>query len=153
MTNDNLTIDQFLTPFVVAHQAGRPLATVMRIDRLDRILRQCVEAQEHTVQCVECRAVYLIERAFNPDNPFATAMSVDRLLFALGAFVHAPWLQGDPVMQAEQWRFVRAIVEAVERTPEFDDRYMTPELARQITMLREHVTWGLHRTSQARGRK
>jgi hypothetical protein len=152
MTDNNLTIDRFLTPFVAAHQAGKPIVTVLRIDRLDRILRRCIEQQERTVECVECRAAYLIEKAFNPDNPFATSMSVDRLLYALGAYVHAPWLQSDPVMQAEQWRFVRAIVDAVERTPGFDERHMTPDLARQITMLREHVKYGLHRTSQALGR-
>lgn len=151
MTNSNLTIDQFLTPFVVAHQAGKPIVTVLRIDRLDRILRRCLEAQEHTVQCVECRAVYLIEKAFNPDNPFAASMGVERLLYALGAFVHSPWLQSEIEMQAEQWRFVRAVVDAVERTPDFEERHLTPDLARQITMLREHVKYGLHRTSQARG--
>jgi hypothetical protein len=153
MTDDNLTIDRFLTPFVVAHQAGKPIVTVMRIDRLDRILRTCIEAQESGMQCVECRAIYLIEKAFNPVNPYATSMNVDLLLYALGAFVHSPWLQRDVEMQAEQWRLVRAIVDAVERTPGFEQRHATPQLARQITMLRDHVTWGLHRTSQARGRR
>jgi len=150
MTDDNLTIDRFLTPFVPLHQSGKPLVTVMRIDRLDRILRQCIEAQEDGVHCLECRALLLIEKAFNSVNPVASALSVDRLLFALGAYVHSPWLQSDVAMQAEQWRFVRAIVDAVERTPEFDQRYMTPQLERQIVMLREHVSWGLRRSSQAR---
>jgi len=153
MTDNNLTIDRFLTPFVVAHQAGKPIVTVLRIDRLDRILRRCIEEQESRVQCVDCRAIYLIEKAFNPVNPFATSMSVDRLIYALGEFVHSPWLQDDVEMQAEQWRFVRAIVDAVERTPGFEERHMTPQLERQITMLRDHVRWGLHRTSQARGRR
>ena len=150
MTDDTLTIDRFLTPFVTAHQAGKPLVTVMRIDRLDRILRRCIEAQEDSVHCVECRALLLIEKAFNSVDPVASALGVDRLLFALGAFVHSPWLQTDGEMQAEQWVFVRAIVDAVERTPQFEQRYLTPEVARQVTMLRDHVAWGLERTANAR---
>ncbi|WP_411699664.1 hypothetical protein [Conyzicola sp.] len=150
MTNDTLTINQFLTPFVAAYSAGKPLVTVLRIERLDILLRECIEAQDDTVHCVDCRAALAIEKVFNTVNPFATAMAVDRLLYALGPFVHSPWLRSDPLMQAEQWRLVRAIVDAVERTPGFDEIHMTPYLARQITMLREHVTYGLRATSQAR---
>jgi hypothetical protein len=150
MTNSDLTIDKFLTPFVADFQAGKPITTALRIERLDKLLRECVEAQDGTVQCVECRAILSIEKVFNPIDPFATSMNVDRLLWALGAFVHSPWLRSDPEMQAEQWRFTKAIVDAVQRTPRFEERFMTPELARQIAMLRDHVKWGLHRTAQAR---
>jgi hypothetical protein len=150
MTTHNQTIDQFLTPFIAAHQAGKPITTALRIERLDALLRACIEDQDQTVTCVECCAALSIERVFNAVNPFATVMGLDRLLYALGTFVHTPWLRSDPEMQAEQWRLVRAIVDAVLRAPGFHERHMTPELERQITMLREHVTWGLHRTSQAR---
>ena len=150
MTTHDQTIDQFLTPFIAAHQAGKPITTALRIERLDALLRDCIEDQDQTVACVECRAALSIERVFNEVNPFASVMALDRLLYALGAFVHAPWLRSDPEMQAEQWRLVRAIVDGVLRVPGFEERHMTPELERQITMLREHVTWGLHRTSQAR---
>ena len=153
MTNNNLTIDQFLTSFVAAHQAGKPITTALRIEQLDTLLRACLEEQDDTVQCVECRAILSIEKAFNSVNPFATSMAVDRLLYALGAYVHAPWLRSNAEMQAEQWRFVSAMVDAIERTPRFESLYLTPHLARQITMLREHVKYGLHRTSQARGRR
>jgi len=152
MTDNDLTIDRFLTPFVAAYSAGKPIVTVLRIDRLDTLLRACVEDQDRTVQCVECRAVLSIEKVFNEVNPFAASMTLDRLLYALGFFVHSPWLRSDPEMQAEQWRFVRAIVDAVERTPRFHERLMTPNLERQITMLREHITHGLRRSSQARRR-
>jgi hypothetical protein len=150
MTNDTLTIDRFLTPFLAAYSAGKPIVTVLRIERLDILLRECIEAQDHTVQCVDCRAVLAIEKVFNTVNPFATAMGVDRLLYALGAFVHSPWLRSDPLMQAEQWRLVRALVDAVERTPRFAELHLTPDLERQITMLREHVKYGLRATSQVR---
>jgi len=150
MTDNDLTIDRFLTPFVADYQSGKPITTALRIERLDMLLRQCVEAQDETVRCVECRAILSLEKVFNPVDPFATSMGVDRLLYALGAFVHSPWLRSDSEMQAEQWRFVRAIVDAVRRTSCFDERFMTPELKRQITMLLDHARWGLHRTSQAR---
>jgi len=153
MTDNDLTIDRFLTPFVASYTAGKPVVTALRIDRLDTLLRECVEDQDRTVECVECRAVLSIEKVFNAVNPFAASMTLDRLLYALGHYVHSPWLRSDPEMQAEQWRFVRAIVDAVERTPRFHERHMTPNLERQITMLREHITYGLRRTAQARGRR
>ena len=152
MTDDNLTIDPFLTAFVAAHQAGKPITTALRIERLDELLRECLEEQDATVECVECRAVLAIERVFNPVNPFAASMTLDRLLYALGPFVHAPWLRTDPEMQAEQWRFVRAIVEAVQRTPLFHERFGSPAIARQLAMLDDHVARGLRRSSQARRR-
>jgi hypothetical protein len=150
MTNEPLTIDRFLTPFLAAYGAGKPIVTALRIERLDILLRECIEAQDETVTCVDCRAALAIENVFNSANPFASVMGVDRLLYALGAFVHAPWLRSDPLMQAEQWRLVRAVVDAVERTPRFAELHLTAELARQITMLREHVSYGLRATSQAR---
>ena len=151
MTNPYLTIDPFLTSFVKAHGAGKPAAVVSRIEYLDALLRRCLEEQDDEVQCVECRARLSIEKVFNSVNPFATAMWLDRLLWALGYFVHSPWLRSDTVMQAEQWRFVKAIVESVVQTPHFREYYLTPDLARQITMLRDHVRHGLQCTSQLRG--
>ena len=150
MTNHNLTIDEFLTPFVADYGAGKHIVTALRIERLDALLRECVEAQDGAVQCAECRALISIEKVFNPDNPVATAMGLEHLVFSLWHFVHSPWLRSDVAMQAEQWRFVRAIVDAVERTPRFRELHLSPALERQIAGLRDHVTWGLKRTSQAR---
>jgi len=146
MTTDNITIAPFLTAFFEAYRVGRPATELGRITYLDALLRRCLEAASDRIDCDECEAAIAIERVFNPVDPFASTMRLDKLLQVLGAFVHSPWLRSDAAMQAAQWRLVREIVDVLEVDP-FVVSLGFEEL---IVWLRDHIDQGLRRTSQRR---
>jgi len=146
MTTNTITIGPFLSAFFEAYRVGKPASELDRITYLDALLRRCLESAADRVDCDECQAAIAIERVFNPVDPFATSMGLDKLLLVLGDFVHSPWLRSDVAMQAAQWRLVREIVDAVEFAPvifalHFEDH---------IVWLRDHIDRGLRRTSQRR---
>jgi hypothetical protein len=140
------TIDQFLTAFVERHRAGKPAAAVARIDYLDALLRQCLEEDNHWLECPECRSLVALERLVNPVNPFATVISLEKLVTALAYFVHSPWLRSDPAMQAAQWRLVEALLDALEAHPRMD----WWGLHETRSMLRRHIDHGLRRSKGER---
>jgi hypothetical protein len=141
------TIDPFLTAFFGRYRAGKPSAAVARIDYLDTLLRRCLEEESAWLQCVECQSLISLERAVNHANPFATVMPLEKLVPALGYFVHAPWLRSDAAMQAAQWRLVEALLDGLEDRPDFD----WSGLGQTHGMLRAHIHSGLRRASRARG--
>lgn len=146
MKNSYLTIDPFLTASTDAYCARLDEVDAVRVRYLDTLLRQCVEELAFDVQCVECRALLTLERAFNPANPYATSMSLTNLLNALFSFVHVPWLRSDVAMAAAQWKFVRALLDALEQSP----LALTARRRADVVMLRKHITAGLKATSQGR---
>ena len=146
MITNEITIAPFLTAFVEAYRADEPASERKRIAYLDVLLRRCVEATSDRGLCDGCRALLAVERVFNPVDPFASAMGIEKLIYILGVFVHSPWLRSDVAMEAAQWRFVRELVRILEVTPVvvsngYDD---------EIEWLREHIDRGLRRTSQRR---
>ncbi|MET4581759.1 hypothetical protein ABIE21_001249 [Conyzicola nivalis] len=146
MTTNEITIAPFLTAFVEAYRADKPAAEVKRITYLDALLRRCVEATSDRGLCDECRVLLDFERAFNPVDPFASAMGMEKLIYILGVFVHSPWLRSDVAMEAAQWRFVRELVRILEVTP----IVVSLGYRDEIEWLREHIDRGLRSTSQRR---
>lgn len=146
MTTDNTTIAPFLTAFFEAYRVGKPATELSRITYLDALLRRCLEAASDRIDCDECEAAIAIERVFNPVDPFASSMGLDKLLQVLGIFVHSPWLRSDDAMQAAQWRLVRGLVDALEFTPVM----ISFDFEEHIVWLRDHIDQGLRRTSQRR---
>lgn len=146
MTTNEITIAPFLTAFVETYRAGKPAAEVKRITYLDALLRSCVEATSDRGFCDGCRALLAIEKVFNPVDPFASSMGIEKLIFVLGVFVHSPWLRSDLAMEAAQWRFVRELVRILEVTP----IVVSLGYRDEIEWLREHIDRGLRGTSQRR---
>jgi hypothetical protein len=150
MTNEYPpTIDQFLTAFFERHRTGKPAATVARIDYLDTLLRRCLEEDNDWLDCPECRSLVALERLVNPVNPFATVISLEKLVTALAYFVHSPWLRSDPAMQAAQWRLVEALLDALDAHPRMD----WWGLEQTSAVLRGHIDHGLRRSNRTKGHR
>lgn len=66
-------------------------------------------------------------------------MDLEDLVFMLSDFIHRPWLRDNPLMQRAQWRFVEALLIAIQSQPmpECDD------LNVRYVHLWKHINWAL----------
>jgi hypothetical protein len=149
MTINTPTISPFLSRFVEVYAVGKPATELAAISYLDAALRRCVETVADRIDCESCQAILELERYFNPHDPVACAMTPEKLLPVLASFLHPPWLRPDRVVQAAQWRFAAALlnaveVQAVERQPVVADSDFHDEIA----WLRSLIASGLRRTTR-----
>jgi len=140
MTHDTQTIEQFLGPFIAGYRRGKSAAAVRRIDRIETLLRECMEDAALNRVCDDCREMLALERILDPVGAYERVMEVECLVSILLAFVHAPWLQPDPALQWAQWRFVSAAVSALNRRGLF----WSPDMERSLASLVDHVDAALN---------
>lgn len=141
------TIEPFLTAVLERYRAGKSPAERDRIDRLDTLLRRCLEEVGTAGSCADCQRLLEAERVFDPVGAFARVMHVESLVYVLVYFVHAPWLRADPQLRDAQWRFVEVLLDAAESTamPASD------QLVDALVTLREHIWWGQNGGRRRRG--
>ena len=141
MTYERILIAPFLTAFVAGYRAATPAAKKGQVDFLDRHLRRFLEETTIDVGCPECQSLVDAERVLNPEGVFARTMNLEDLVFSLSSFVHKPWRREEPLLQKAQWRFVEALLIAIQQTP-------MPEcegLEQHYMHLWAHLNWELRR--------
>jgi len=142
MTQRPQIIDPFLANFVERYRESSPPSARGSVDYLDKLLRRYLDEASRDYPCAFCRVLLEAERLLDPEGAFTRVMDLEDLVFMLSDFIHRPWLRDNPLMQRAQWRFVEALLIAIQSQPmpECDD------LNVRYVHLWQHINWALRRS-------
>lgn len=102
MTAQRLTINDLIRPFFDTMLVGSSGIKHSRIERVEALLRECLEVTGERVLVDRDRGVLAAEQQFNRVDAFARTMHADDLIYVLTTFLEPPWLQADPLLQKVQ---------------------------------------------------
>lgn len=102
MTVPRPHIDDILTSFFARECEGTKGVTRQRTELVERLLRECLEAEGARVLVDRDRIMLAAEHEFQPEGAFARTMHADDLIFVLPLFVQPPWLHSEPLVQRIQ---------------------------------------------------
>lgn len=142
MTQEPELIDPFLAEFVDRYRRSSELSIRGRIDYLDKLLRRYLDEASIDYPCPFCRVLLDAERLLDPEGAFTRVMNLEDLVFMLSGFIHRPWLRDDPLMQRAQWKFVEALLIAIQAAP----MHECEDLNKRYVHLWQHINWALRRS-------
>jgi hypothetical protein len=142
MTQRPQIIDPFLADFVDRYRQASELSDRGSVDYLDKLLRRYLDEMSETYPCPFCRVLLEAERLLDPKGAFTRVMDLEDLVFMLSGFIHRPWLRENPMMQRAQWRFVEALLIAIQAQPMLE----CEELNVRYVHLWQHINWALRRS-------
>ena len=88
MTSHRPNIDGILVAFFGREREGKKGLTLQRIDLVERLLRQYLDAAGDRILVDDDRILLAAEREFEPDGAFARTMHADDLVFTLPNFLN-----------------------------------------------------------------
>ena len=109
MTTSQPTIDEILRPFFDRRLEGTTGIKRQRIERVEQLLRTCLEAEGEQILVERDRTILAAERAFQAEGAFARTMRADDLAYVLPIFLEPPWLQPDRLLQRVQLHLADAL--------------------------------------------
>jgi hypothetical protein len=104
------TIDEVLRPFFAQRLEGATGIRRKRIQQIEVLLREYLEAEADPVLTSSERALIAAERQFQPIGAFSRTMDAEALLFTLLGFLTPPHLAADPLLQRTQLSLAESLI-------------------------------------------
>jgi hypothetical protein len=114
MSSNRPHIDEILVAFFDREREGKKGLTLQRIDLVERMLRQFLDAEGNRVLVDDDRILLEAEREFEPDGAFARTMHADDLVFALPIFLDSSDML-EPLDRRVQLRMADRLVGTILR--------------------------------------
>ena len=87
MSPNRPNIEEILGAFFGREREGKKGLTLQRIDLVERMLREFLDASGERILVDDDRTLLAAEREFEPDNAFARTLHAENLLLALPVFL------------------------------------------------------------------
>jgi hypothetical protein len=116
------SIDEILTAFFAREHAATSGVRSRRLERMERILRSCLETDCDQVLDDGGASLLAAERVLEPEGAFARSMRADDLVFALVVLLDDRWLVDDAADRRLQVRLALRLVDFLLERRLIDER-------------------------------
>ncbi len=104
-----LNIDSLLTTFFDHQREQCAGVRRTRITLIEKMLRECLEAEGEQFLSGRDQVVLSAEREFRPEQAFARTMHADDLIWVLPVFLHDEWMPENPLVRRLQLQLIDAL--------------------------------------------
>jgi hypothetical protein len=145
------SIDEILIAFFSREQAGTSGIRSERLQRVEQVLRDCLETDCDAVLDGGGASLLAAERVLEPRGAFARSMRADDLAFALVVLLEDRWLPTDPMDRRLQVRIALRIVDFLIERRLIDERDLACPLI-ELKVQASRVRAALRSEAATRGR-